>query len=186
MRHLTPPQRCSDGAPSEQFIDGVRIERGVRGLRITRPWAKAAGYAMLLWVAVWFGVVSFFTSLGSHRDIAPMLLLALPGIGMAYAAMTRLFNKTVIEVTRNVITVCHSPLPWPGRRRFMVPDVKSLHVKVKKIYAKAGPHDECWIMVARANGKKSVLLKGLEMSALQMSGIAAAISGYLGVPVYAE
>ena len=111
------------------------------------------------------------------------MLLALPGIGMGYAAMTPFINRTVIDVTPASITVHHAPLPWPGRRRFLTRDVKALHVEVKKIYAKP-LYDECWIAVERSNGRNSTLLKGLDMPALQMSGIAAAMSDYLGVPVY--
>jgi hypothetical protein len=71
----------------------------MRSLRITRSWVRTAGYGMLLWVAVWFGMVVFFASLGARQDGRLMLMLALPGIGMAYAAVTRFLNRTVIDVT---------------------------------------------------------------------------------------
>jgi len=170
----------------EQTFDGVRIEYTARGLRITRPWQKVAGYGMLFWVVVWFGMVSFFTSLGGNQNDGLTLLLAIPGVAMVYTALTRFFNKTIIDITPAHIEVYHEPLPWPGRRRFMVCDVKALHVKVKKIHAKGATIDESWILIENNKGKKSMLVKGIEMSALQMSGIAATVSDYLGVPVYAE
>jgi hypothetical protein len=130
-------------------------------------------------------MVSFLASLGAQQDGRLMLLLALPGIGMGYAAMTRLFNRTIIDVTPAAITIHHAPLPWAGRRRIPTRDVKALNVRVKKIRARP-PYDECSLAVERMSGKQSTLLKGLEMSAIQVSGIAATLSDFLDVPVHAD
>ena len=65
-RIAAPPLRGREAARRDQTIDGVQVESSVGNLRITRPWAKAAGYGMLLWIAMWYGVVGFFTSLGAY------------------------------------------------------------------------------------------------------------------------
>ena len=62
-----------------------------------------------------------------------------------------------------------------------------IHATNRKVrtrhYRGTGPVDRCQISLDRTNGSRSVLVSGLEMSVLEMSGIAAAISDYLGVPV---
>src|SRR5689334_17827808 len=89
--------RLQSSEGNNRIFDGVQVERDARGLRITRPWSKVAGYAMLAWTAVWFGLVSFFLTLGHASGGWQDLLVALPGIAMAYAALTRFFNRTLIE-----------------------------------------------------------------------------------------
>ncbi len=136
---------------------------------------------------MWLGLVGFLTGLGGHRDLEFTIWASLPGIVMAYAAMTRFFNRMVIDVTPDSIMVRQTPLPWALRRHVSTRDVAALRVKVTRLnYRGTGPLDNCQISLARTNGKQSILVRGLEMSALEMSGIAAAISDYLGVPVHAD
>ncbi|HEX4934769.1 MAG TPA: hypothetical protein VFV33_16380 [Gemmatimonadaceae bacterium] len=182
-RQLTARQPT---ARHDRTIGDVRIEQGAHSLRITRSWARPAGWVMLLWTAVWFVMVGFLTSLGGHPQWVVRWWLSLPGVAMAYAAMTRFLNSTLIEVTATTVRVQHAPLPWPGRRTFARDDVRALHVQVKTIHARGGPVHECWIRVERANGKRAVLVKGLEMSAGQMSVIAAAMGDCLGVRVTSD
>lgn len=180
-----PPAPDPKALHRDDTIEGMRIERDGRSLRITLPWSKSAGGLILVWVLVWLGIVAFFTSLGGHRDGEFAALMALPALVMVYPAATRFFNSTLIEVTPVWITVRHAPLPWPGGRQFAARDVRAMRVAAKLVYARGGPFEECRLSLECANGKQPVLLKGLNMSALQMSSIAAAMSGFLGVPVHA-
>jgi len=178
-------RQISERSSYEHTHDGIQVERGGQGLRITRSWSRGAGYAMLAWTVVWFGLVAFFLSL-SHQSGGWFELLALlPGMAMAYAAMTRFFNHTLIEADRSRLVVRHEPLPWPGGKRFARRDVRGLHVEVRRIHAKGNSVDERWIFIVRPDGRKATLVKGLEMSELQMNSIVAALSEYLGVTVTA-
>jgi hypothetical protein len=131
-------------------MSGVDVERGESGLRITRTWSHVAGYAMLGWTAVWFGLVVFFLLLGRQSPGWQGLLLALPGVGMAYAAATRFANRTLIELNASGISVRHEPLPWPGRKHFARDDIRGLHVETRKIHAKGNIVDP-----GRAPGRKA-------------------------------
>jgi hypothetical protein len=182
----TSPIRQTESARREYEIEGAQFLRSVNGMRITRPWEKKSGYALLLWVAVWLGMIGFLTGLGGHRDVEFTAWATLPGVFMAYAAMTRFFNSTVIDLTPECIRVRHTPLPWALGLRVATRDVTALRVRVKRVYYRGGPVDECRILFERTNGKQAMLVRGLEMSALEMSGIAATMSDYLGVPVHAD
>lgn len=173
----------SRGSRDESMLDGLRIERSATQLRITRHWPSASGWASLAWVAVWFGLVGFFLSLSEYPAGGSSLLLALPGIAMTYVALARFFNHTQIGVDPSRLIVRHAPLPWPGSKHFATRDVSGLHVETRRVHAKGNPYDECWIFIVRQDGRQAALLKGLEMSDLEASRIAAAMSGYLGVPV---
>jgi hypothetical protein len=54
----------SDDPSSRRSIDGLLIEKSARSLIITLNWSKTSGYATLIWIVVWVGLVTFFTSLG--------------------------------------------------------------------------------------------------------------------------
>lgn len=164
----------------------MRLKRSGRALRIERPWVRKAGYAYVIWAAVWFGMTGFLTSLGGHRDLEFTAWMALPGIMMMYVAVTRFFNRTVIDITPANITLHHAPLPWPGRRHVSTRDVDAVRVRVKRVYYRGGPFNECWISLERKNGKISMLVKGLEMPVRQMYAIADAMRDHLGVPVYED
>jgi hypothetical protein len=180
------PTQKPEGARRDYAAEGMRFEHIARGLRITRPWSKTSGGFILLWAAIWLGMIYFLTGLTRHRDVEFAMWASLPGMFMTYAAMTRFFNRTEIDIGRDSITVRHAPLPWLWRRRFATRDVAAVHTGVKRIYYRGGPHDEFRIVLELKSGKMSMLLKGIEMSSAQMYAIAEAVCDYLGVPVYID
>ena len=50
----------------------------------------------------------------------PLIAFLLPiahvavGVGLTYYTLTRLMNRTRIEVSRDELTIRHGPLPWRG------------------------------------------------------------------------
>jgi hypothetical protein len=167
-------------------VEGIRMEQTSRGLHIERAWRRGSGYILLVWVAVWLGIVRFFTSLGGHRDVEFTAWMSMPGVIMAYVALTRFVNRTVIDISPSDIALRHEPLPWPGRRRLAISEIAAVHIRQKTMYYRGGRSVECWISLERKNGTTSMLVKGLEMSVPQMYSIAGAVAGFLGVPVHGD
>ena len=159
--------------------DGIYIEQNPQSLRITRTWSKVAGYVMLAWIAVWIGLWSFFLSLGQQSSGWFILAPVLPGVIMAYAALARFVNHTLIEINASRLIVQHSPLLWLGGKKFAVRDIQKLEPQIKKVHAKQGIVHIYQILVVRQNGKKAILLSGLEMTETQMIFIIEAINAYL-------
>lgn len=182
---MRPDYLFSDVSRNRRSIDGLLIEKNASNLIITRNWSKNSGYATLIWIAVWVGLVTFFTSLGHQPIDMSIIIPYLPAIAMGYVAMTRFLNRTVIDVGPSQMTLRHMPIPWLGNKRYAIKDITGLHAETRRIYAKGHTVDECWLLIVRQGGKKSLLLKGLEMSELQLSYIAAALSEYLDVPLTA-
>lgn len=137
---------------------------------------------MLLWVALWLGLTHFLTSLSPTTEPGDRLLL-IPALLMGYCALTRFVNRTVIEISAKGVVVRHQPLPWWGNRRLAVQDVQALQTGVKRIYAKGHTVHEYRIFVIRAHGRKTMLLKGIELTLAQMDCIVTAIADYLQVPL---
>jgi len=159
--------------------DGIYIEQHPQRLRITRTWAKVAGYVMFAWVAVWIGLWSFFLSLGQQPIGWFILIPVLPALLMAYAALARFVNHTLIEINASRLIVQHAPFLWLGGKKFAVRDIQKLEPQIKKVYAKQGIVHIYQILVVRKNGKKAILLSGLEMTEGQMIFIIDALNAYL-------
>lgn len=159
--------------------DGIYIEQNPQNLRITRTWAKVAGYVMLAWVAVWLGMWSFFLSLGQQSIGWFILIPVLSSLIIIYAALARFVNHTLIEINASRLVVQHAPMPWLGDKKFAVRDIQKVEPQIKKVYAKQGIVHIYQILVVRQNGKKAILLSGLEMTEGQMIFIINALNAYL-------
>jgi hypothetical protein len=159
--------------------DGIDIEQTPQHLRITRTWAKLAGYIMFAWLAVWIGLWAFFLSLGQQSSGWFILFPVLPALLMAYAALARFVNHTLIEINASRLVVQHSPLFWLGSKKFAVREIQKLEARIKKVYAKQGIVHIYQILVVQQNGKKAILLSGLEMTEGQMIFIIDALNAYL-------
>ena len=159
--------------------DGIDIEQNLHSLRITRDWSKIAGYVIFAWNAVWIGMWSFFLSLGQQSSGWLILIPVLSGLIIAYAALVRFVNHTFIEINTSRLIVQHAPLLWLGGKKFAVRDIQKVEPQIKKVYAKQGIVHIYQIWVVRKNGKKAILLSGLEMTEGQMIFIIDAINAYL-------
>ena len=184
MASAPAPAQPSFSASCERTIDGLQIRPFADGLRIMRRWSRGAGYVKLVWVAIWFGVVRFFTSLGSPPATGEMIILALPGLAMFYAAMACFLNRTVIIVSPSEIIQSHAPLPWPGYRRFATSDINSLYIDVTIIQMRGYKVHVGSLFVVNPKGRKLRLMKGLGISEGEISVIGAALSDYLRVPIF--
>ncbi len=158
---------------------GLEVQRGHQRLRLWRRWLTPAVYVMGGWAIVWFAVTHFLLSLGGHPPTLVNLYVALPGLFMTYAALTRVLNQTLIEVTPTQLVVQHRPLPWALGKRLATQDIQGVYGDFKVVYAKQGRVDVQRVMVVRANGRKTVLLSGIELTELQRDFIVAELCDYL-------
>ncbi len=159
--------------------DGLEVQRGQQRLRLWRRWLSPAVYVMGGWAIVWFTITNFLLSLGGHPPTLVNLYVAVPGLFMTYAALTRVFNQTLIEVTPTQLVVQHRPLPWALGKRLATQDIQGVYGDFKVVYAKQGRVDVQRVMVVRANGRKTVLLSGIELTEPQRDFIVAELCGYL-------
>jgi hypothetical protein len=94
------------------------VERPAGDLRITRKWRSTAAIGLVVFAAVWdAGIVLWLLW---FAEDALLFCFSLPFIFFAviitYFMFCLLLNCTVIETSRGLLSVRHSPLPWPGKR----------------------------------------------------------------------
>jgi hypothetical protein len=97
---------------------GITLEQRADDLRITRRWRSKAAIGLAIFAVLWDAAVVWFY--WSADDLDPLLLcFTLPflvfGVLITYLTFCLFLNHTVIEVSRGLLSVRHSPLPWPGK-----------------------------------------------------------------------
>ncbi|KFE66693.1 hypothetical protein [Hyalangium minutum] len=98
-----------------------RVEDSDGMTRIRWRWFTPSHLFMLVFcifwngfLVVWYGI-SFTVGAPLIMKLFPLLHVAV-GLGLSYSTLTGLVNRTVIEVSRNQLTIRHGPLPWRGNR----------------------------------------------------------------------
>jgi len=100
---------------------GVRVQPSGDALRITRRWFHPLSFVVVLVLApllIWCGVTGRAGALVSARyaTLANVTAMAL-GVSCLYLLGWVLFNRTVIEITFERLSVSHGPLPAFMARR---------------------------------------------------------------------
>jgi hypothetical protein len=104
---------------------------GVGRLRIVRRWFTPQHLFLLLFAIAWnsFMVMWIGGAISSGGGIGPILFSTVHvgvGLWVAYTALTGLFNRTVIEVDRGVLSIRHGPIPAKGNRDVTLSELRQL------------------------------------------------------------
>lgn len=111
-----------------------RVEETGNGIRITWRWFAPAFLFLLFFCIAWDSFLVFWYSMAFGTN-APWIFKVFPiahlavGIGLTYFTLSGFLNRTVIELTPELLKVEHGPLPWPGNRTLPVLDVDQLYCK---------------------------------------------------------
>ncbi|MGB3800661.1 MAG: hypothetical protein WA952_12675 [Lewinella sp.] len=97
--------------------ENLEIERHSNRLTITYRWRTPAAYFMLLFAAVWNGILMIFLFTGAGWAISLHLLI---GLLVGYYAISLLLNMTTITVNSQQLMVKHGPLPTLSRNRIVI------------------------------------------------------------------
>jgi hypothetical protein len=112
--------------------DGFRIEDDGAERRISWRWFSLGTLGALVFVSLWDGILAFVIYLVLSSKGAPLSALAVLailgvlGVGMAYAVVAYLINRTVLHVDAATVSVRHGPLPWFGAKE--IPKAEIAHV----------------------------------------------------------
>jgi|LNFM01.1.fsa_nt_gb hypothetical protein len=136
---------------------------GVGRLRIVRRWFTPQHIFMLLFAIVWNGFMVLWIggAIASGGGVWPILFSSLHvavGLWVAYTAIAGLFNRTVIEIDRGVLSVRHGPIPAAGNRDIAITDLRQLFT-VQNVGNKGARSYELHAIVS--NGPTVSIAKGL-------------------------
>jgi hypothetical protein len=141
-------------------------------MTITRSWFSHSVWFLIPFAIFWNGFLVVWYSIGiravmSGEKVA-WIMLAFPvlhvavGIGLVYAVLCMLLNKTVIRISSGELSVWNGPLPCGGNRRLFTSDVKQLFCSEKSHKGKHGMRHTYKVEVLKRDDSKVELVTGLE------------------------
>jgi hypothetical protein len=127
----TPVRRAGREVPRPPHF---RVRDDARRLRICYRWVWSRFTQPALICLIWNGFLFGFWWAALRGAYHPMIWLALVimslhfvvGLGLIYATLAGLLNRTAIEATSEAVTVRNGPLPWWGNARVLTSDLDRL------------------------------------------------------------
>jgi hypothetical protein len=178
----------------------VAISHHGSELEIVRRWFNRRTIALTVFVAVLNAMLTFALSKTGAFDAGPLAFFDLSGlvdsparllqfgvliavIYYTYKVVADWLNRTRIVVSRETLSVRHSPVPWPGVGPLTVADIRQFHAIEARSYSGGGKHQRTTITfevhAERQDGRSIKLLDGFESSS-QAIRVAQEIAKYSG------
>ena len=137
-------------------------------IEITRRWlgwhVPILTVLTVLWFVALFGDKSWLTSSDAFIQFASaMVSLAFGAVGIAvsYFILASFFNRTIISVSRELVSVRHGPLPWIGRQGIKVSNIKRLGVQTGPDDAERHAHRYYTVNIMTSDNRNIRILSGL-------------------------
>ena len=169
------PPRAQVPLPQKFVVD----DRRHGGLTVRWRWFQPAAYFLVFWCLIWdAALVSFLAGAGGF---APFLIFHLAaGVGMTYWTLSLFLNSTVVEATRDRLSIRHGPLPWPGNLELTGREVAQLYGTEEIHRGKNGTSITYSLNAIDRQQHKKRLLKGLK-EVEQVLWLEQALERHLGI-----
>jgi hypothetical protein len=136
-------------------------------LMIEKKWFSLKDVLLFIFSLIWNGMLMFFYSamlMGQVPGVFflfPILHVA-AGSWMLYASLCGFFNKTIIRIDMQQVSVRHTPLPWTGQRTIDRRDVRQLYI-VQQVRSNKGTTTITYdVQLITKSNKAISLIKGLQ------------------------
>ncbi len=110
----------------------MRVEKGSTYCTISWRWIGPAYFGMLVFCIAWDSFLIFWYRMTLTHP-APWIAIVFPighlavGIGMTYATLAGLLNRTRIQMDAHEMQIRHFPIPWWGNRNLLVSQLSQLY-----------------------------------------------------------
>ncbi len=136
--------------------------------RISWRWLSPKYLFMALFCLGWDGFLVIWYGIAFRMKEAPIVMLVFPllhvaiGVGLTYSTLAGFLNRTRLEVSRDLLTIRHGPLPWGGNHTLRGRQLKQLYVEESVRTNKGNTQVSYHVMALDREGNKVKLLSGLE------------------------
>ncbi|MCZ6672642.1 MAG: hypothetical protein O7C75_06850 [Verrucomicrobia bacterium] len=145
---------------------GIELQSTMDGLEIVRRWYSPKVLALLVFCIFWDGFMVVWFSIAIAQQQWAMALFGTIhgaiGVGITYLVVCGFVNRTYIRISFNDISIRHQPLPWPGKKRVPVGDIKQVFCKSKGHHNKNSTSYTYEVHYLDSADKENKLLPGLE------------------------
>ena len=155
--------------PLVAIPENLRVEELGRDLRISWRWFRWPIVMLVPFCIAWNSFLVGWYSLVVSGDGPPgafkLIFLIFPighvavGLALLYACLVGIFNRTVIEIARNEMSIQHGPIPAGRNRTVPVGEISQLYVKQAHGVSNKGSSQGVYPLVAK-------LTSGIELKLL--------------------
>lgn len=132
-------------------------------LILMRRWRSPSTHLMLVFCILWDGFLALWYggSAGAPLSVKLFPLLHVGfGVYMTYSVAAQLFNTTIITASRRVLSIRHTPLPWPGGAQLPIDRIETLYCEAQ-VRQDRDMSRACRLNAVMRDGTKRPLLSGL-------------------------
>lgn len=142
----------------------ITIEDSPNGMTVKRRWFSLTYIGLLFFCIFWDGFLVFWYFIAFTQS-SPLMMKIFPiihvvvGIGITYTTIAGFLNTTRIHVNYQHLSIHHSPMPWPGNRKFEADSIEQIYCKRSNMQT----NDQYTfnVLARLTEGKKIKLLRGL-------------------------
>lgn len=159
-------------------------------LTITHKWFTPGVLILLIFAIVWNSFMAFWIGMAIVGGAGVMALFAvlhvIAGVWMAYASLCGLFNKTIVDVFYDRLTIVHRPFPWwKGNKNISTSEIEQLYVKEKRSNSKNGTASFTYELRAKlTNGEDNTLLSIGTADSAKIQQIEERLEQFIGIDDY--
>lgn len=163
------PRYAPGSRPKVELPQRFKMEDRGHQLEISYSWFTPAIYFLVFFCVIWNGFMLFWHSVaiasGQWIMSAFGLLHTAVGIGLMYACLVTLFNRTTIRAERGELSIRHGPLPCLRSTTLDVKSLKQIYCKEVEHRGKRGSVSHSYaVWVVKQNNVRDSLLKGFHDS----------------------
>jgi predicted RNA-binding Zn-ribbon protein involved in translation (DUF1610 family) len=153
--------------PTIPVPQAVKIEKEGDSARIIQRWFSLKYVPMAFFCVAWDAFLCFWYGM-AFKSGAPWIMVVFPiahlavGVGLTYSTLCGFFNRTVLEVTRDELSVWFEPLPWLGEKTVKTSDLKQLYCKEKASQGEHGTTRQYRLMAVTRDDKEVQLIANLD------------------------
>ncbi len=139
-----------------------------RELEISWKWFSPAQVFLAFFCVAWDSFLVFWYVMAFKEGAAwimkvfPLAHLAV-GVGLTYATLAGFWNRTVVRITADGISIRHGPIPWRGNRIMPSTEIEQIYCEEQRGRSSPGGRIGAYSVNALTrDGRKVTLLRGLE------------------------
>ncbi len=111
----------------------LTVDESSNELRIVRRWFSMEYVGLVFFCIGWDAFLVFWYYMAFTQPNVPWIMVVFPivhlavGVGLTYTTIAGFFNRTVVAVNDEFLTVGHGPVPWPGNKKIRSALIQNLY-----------------------------------------------------------
>jgi hypothetical protein len=148
--------------------DGFTVSDRRGTLAVRWRWFRFKHLLMLFFCVAWDSFLVFWYGIALTQPDTPWLMVVFPlahvavGVGLTYATLAGLLNRTTIQVDATRLTVRHGPVPWRPQPTLMRRELEQLYVTREVSRGKNGVSVTFSVRAVTRDHSGLALVKGLD------------------------